>query len=127
MALADYYARTAIAASQVLSGFDEGRIREALDRVRVGIAIDSDTARCSEGRALLDLLVRLLARFYPTLVIRRKLELGVAEDAMRLARRINPNIEFGSEPTVEIVIGARRLLLENGHASLLAPMTGTHS
>src|ERR1700674_2055845 len=60
MALADYYARNALAASQVLAGFDEERIRMALESVRVGLAIGTDAAQCSEGRALLDLLIRLL-------------------------------------------------------------------
>jgi hypothetical protein len=106
MALADYYARNALAASQVLGGFDEQRIRAVLDSVRVGVAIGTEAAQCSEGRALLDLLIRLLARVYPTLVVRS--EIGAqqtADDAMSLARRINPKIEFASEPTVEIAIG----------------------
>src|SRR5713101_5524961 len=107
MALADYYARSALAASQVLSGFDEERIRAVLDSARVGLAIGTDAPKCSEGRALLDLLVRLLARLYPTVVIRS--EIGgqdAANDAMSLARAINPNIDFASDPTVEIAIGA---------------------
>src|SRR5713101_5524960 len=99
MALADYYARSALAASQVLSGFDEERIRAVLDSARVGLAIGTDAPKCSEGRALLDLLVRLLARLYPTVVIRS--EIGgqdAANDAMSLARAINPNIDFASHP-----------------------------
>jgi hypothetical protein len=51
--------------------------------------------------------VRLLARFYPTLVIRS--ETGardVTDEATNLARRINPKIDFASSPTVEVVIGA---------------------
>ena len=107
MALADYYARNALAASQVLAGFDEERIRMVLESVRVGLAIGTDAAQCSEGRALLDLLIRLLARLYPALVIRTENEAqGTADDAKTLARRINPTIEFPSVPTVEIVVGA---------------------
>jgi Prokaryotic E2 family C/ThiF family len=106
MALADYYARSALAASQVLAGLDEERIRIALESVRVGLAIGTDAAQCTEGRALLDLLIRLLARLYPALVIRggNGAE-GTADDARILAQRINPTIEFPSVPTVEIVIG----------------------
>ncbi len=109
MALADYYARSALAASQVLAGFDEERIRAVLADTRVGITIGADAANCWEGRALLDLLIRLLARLYPTLVIRS--ETGAqeaADDAMSLARRVNPQIEFESEATVEVVVGAAR-------------------
>jgi hypothetical protein len=107
MAIADYYARSALAASQVLAGFDEERIRAALDSVRVGVAIGTDAANCTEGRAIVDLIIRLLARLYPTLVVR--CEIGAqdaASDAMSLARKINPNIDFVSDPTIEIAIGA---------------------
>src|SRR5438046_639372 len=105
MALADYYLRSALAASQVLSGFDEQRIRSVLEGTRVGVAIGADAAKSREGRSLLDLLIRLLARLYPTLVVRCEIESQiVADDAMNLARRINPSIDFASDPTVEIVI-----------------------
>jgi hypothetical protein len=115
MALADYYARTALAASQILSGFDEERIRETLETTRVGVAIGADAAECSEGEAIIDLLIRLLARLYPTLVIRGDFRAQSAvENAMNLARAINPNIDFGSShPTVEIAIG-RVLLPSDG-------------
>jgi hypothetical protein len=106
MAIADYYARNALAAAQVLAGFDEQRIREILDHERVGIRIGTDAARSSEGCALVDLLVRLVARLYPTVVIRG--EPGgqdAAREAEELARRVNPAIDFSSDPTVEIVVG----------------------
>jgi hypothetical protein len=106
MALAEYYARNALAASQVLAGFDAERIRVTLDRERVCLSIGTDAAESSEGRTLIDLLVRLLARLYPTLTIRS--ESGgrtAAEEAVNLARRINPDVEFSSDPTVEIAVG----------------------
>src|SRR5262245_3385275 len=101
MALADYYARNAIAAAQVLAGFDEARIREALGKGRVGVCIGADAAQSSEGRALIDLLVRLLARLYPMLAIRS--EGGghsAAEEVRNLAKRVNPSVEFSSDPTI---------------------------
>ena len=106
MAIADYYARSALAASQVLAGFDEERISAALDSVRVGLAIGTDAANCTEGRTLLDLIIRLLARLYPTLVVRSATGAqDAANEAVSLARSINPNIDFVSDPTVEISIG----------------------
>lgn len=108
MALADYFGRAALAAAQVLQGFDESAFRDALASVRVGIAFGGDASTSHEGRTLLELAVRLLARLYPTLVIR-----GVdgasayAEQLRDLARAINPNIEFGTEPTIEIVVGEK--------------------
>jgi Prokaryotic E2 family C/ThiF family len=107
MAIADYYKRSALAASQVLSGFDEERIRTVLGGASVGLALGSDVARCNEGRTLLDLVVRLVARFYPRLVIRGELGAQEACDkAMSLVLAINPNVEFVSNPTVEIAIGS---------------------
>ena len=109
MALADYYARGALAASQVMAGFDEQRVRAALEDVRVGVAIGTDAAGSPEGRALVDLLIRLLARLYPTLVVRcEAIDQSTAVDAMSLARRINPKVEFASVPTVEVAIGTIR-------------------
>src|SRR5260370_40684920 len=106
MALADYYGRNALAVAQVLAGFDEQRIRAALDKVRVGLCIGTDAAESSEGRTLIDLLVRLLARLYPTLAVRS--EIGgrtAAEEPLNLARRINPAMEFSSGPPAAVAVG----------------------
>lgn len=106
MALADFFRRSAVAASQVLAGFDENRIRLVLERVRVGIALGPEVANSKEGMSLLDLLVRLLARMYPVLTIRAHKETeALADSTRKLALRINPKIEFSDEPTIEIVIG----------------------
>lgn len=106
MALADYFGRGALAASQVLSGFDETRIRETLADVRVGISVSADAVDRAEGRALVDLLVRLLARFYPRLVINVDGSVTAATAARELAQRINPSIEFVGAPTIEVIIGS---------------------
>src|SRR5437870_599663 len=107
MALADFYARGAVAASQVLSGFDEQRFKATLERIRVGISFGEDAADSVEGRALIDLLVRLLSRLYPALTIQasRGTE-DLARDVKALANRINPNISLEADPTFEIVVGA---------------------
>lgn len=105
--LADYYARSAIAASQVLAGFNESAIRERLEQHLVGLAIGPDAAGKSEGHLLVEMLVRLLARMYPVMAIRSSGRSSViADEAASLARRINPNIEFSKIPSVEIVVGA---------------------
>src|SRR5258708_29424293 len=107
MGFADYYGRNAVAASQVLAGFDDERIRDVLSNVRVGIAIGADAVDCAEAQPLIDLFVRLAARLYPTLVLRAHAAAEPAPAALRgLARRINPNIEFAYTPTIEVVIAA---------------------
>jgi hypothetical protein len=80
---------------------------EKLRDVRVGITLGRD-AEGKEGQALTDLLVRLLARLYPTLSIRGASKSHVVAAAEALARRINPNIELGGAPTIEIVVGSAR-------------------
>lgn len=105
MALADYFGRAALAAVQVLEGFDEDRFLERLSSARVGIAFD-EKAEGPQGEALLELSVRVLSRLYPELAIQ-----GPGEPSQRLrdlARSINPAIEFTDEADVGIAVGALR-------------------
>ncbi len=106
MALADYFGRAALAAAQILQGFDEAAFRATLGKVRVGLTFGGDATKSSEGRALLDLTVRLVSRLYPTLVINPSDDShSHAQGLSNLARAINPNIEFGTDPTIEIAVG----------------------
>lgn len=82
MALASYFGRAATAASQVLQGFDAKDFERLLNGLVIGIAFD-DAACSSEGRASLDLLIRLVARLYPTVCF-----LPMGEEAGRLARSL---------------------------------------
>jgi molybdopterin/thiamine biosynthesis adenylyltransferase len=101
MALADYFHRAAIAASQAVAGFDEDAIRERLQDVRVGVS--AAQVETDQGRDLLDMTIRLLARLYPTLVI----EGQKREAAAELARQINPNIEIATgDANIAIAIGS---------------------
>jgi hypothetical protein len=102
MALADYYGRGALAAAQVLEGFDEDRFRARLEEFPVGVAFD-EASLTPEGEALLDLLIRLLARLHPNLTF-----FGPSRHARalaELARSINPAIEIGGEPRVGVSVG----------------------
>jgi hypothetical protein len=107
MGFADYYGRGALAAAQVLAGYDDERIRTVLSAVRVGLAIGPDVVDRPEGAALVDLLVRILARFYPTLTLRSSSPADAAIGTMKdLALRINPKITFTEGATIEVVVGA---------------------
>ena len=104
MALADYYARGALAAAQVLSGFDEGRFRALLEETPVAIRIPD--AGSPEGDALAELLVRLFARLYPRLAL-----LGpspAAEQLGALAKAINPAVELVDDARVGVVIAEEK-------------------
>jgi hypothetical protein len=106
MALAEFFNRNATAVAQVLSQFEEESFIERLEGAHVGIGFSS-AAKHEEGKALLDCLVRLLARLYPSISIRsgRSGERYVAE-LTDLARSINPRIETHEhEALLEIAVG----------------------
>jgi hypothetical protein len=104
MAVADYYQRAALAASQVIAGFDEGLFRRTLEGTAVGVGVSRGAAETSEGNALADLTVRLLARLYSALELRIDHE-AEGERLATLARAINPQIELTTTARIGIGIG----------------------
>ena len=99
MALAEYFHRSAVAASQVVAGFDEDAIKRRVSDMTVGISLAESPT--SEGLAIADLATRLLARLYPTLILE-----GRAEEFAQPARLINPEIAIGSgRPDILVAIG----------------------
>lgn len=105
MAVPDYFQRNAVAISHAISGLDEARLGSMLDDVCVGVRIGLDVSG-REGHALVDLVVRLLARLYPVLVICEEGDGGLADELEALAQRINPRIELTGRPMIEIVVGS---------------------
>lgn len=104
MALAPFFQRAAVAASQVIAGFDPVRFEAAVSARPVGFAMDATSCSRREGRVLADLEVRLLARLYPTI------SLEVADPGLRtelhdLALAINPDLEIVSGATIGIAVG----------------------
>ncbi|MBB4420774.1 molybdopterin/thiamine biosynthesis adenylyltransferase [Rhizobium leguminosarum] len=93
MALAKYFVRAATAASQILQGFDPKDFEDLLNDLVIGIAFD-EQACATEGRASLDLLVRLVARLYPTICLLPSGEEAkkLAKNLASLARSINEDI-----------------------------------
>ena len=105
MGIPEYFQRNAVAISQAISGLDEERLASMIGSMCVGVTVGPD-AGCHEGRASVDLLVRLLARLYPSISVRDERGGGAAGEVCALARRINPRIELSGRPTVEMVIGS---------------------
>ncbi|MER9794602.1 E2 ligase fold family C protein [Mesorhizobium sp. M0213] len=111
MAVAKYFGRAATAASQVLQGFDAKDFEGLLNGLVIGIGFDQQ-ACSTEGRASLDLLIRLVSRLYPTICLlpageeARKLAKSLAS----LARSINERITIarrGSSPLSHcLVVGS---------------------
>jgi len=105
MALAEYYERAALAASQVIAGFAPDLFRRTLEQANVGVAIFKGAATSDEGKALADLTVRLLARLYPCLDLRAEVS-SEGERLENLARMVNPHIEFRRGAFIGIGIGS---------------------
>jgi hypothetical protein len=99
--LADFFSRGALAAAQVLEGFDLDRFRAHLDATPVGVSVG---AGGRESRAGADMTIRLLARLYPKIAIRAG-DHADAEALRALADAINPAIEIVDEAQLGIVIG----------------------
>ncbi len=115
MALANFFAKSALSAAEIIQGASVDFLARHLDSQIVGIAFDSEAAESAEGRCTLGLLVNLLARFYPKLAI-VDLDGRNGDFARALgshASGINPNIEIqaGSDGVaVMIVVGATRAI-----------------
>ena len=105
MALADFTGRDTVAISQVLQGFRTDAFIKMLEGVQVGIAFGEQAANRRDGRALLDLSVRLAARLYPHLTLLAS-PAGdqCVGDMMNLAKAINPNIEVRRTGTPDVVL-----------------------
>lgn len=117
--LADFFSRSALAAAQVLEGFDAERFRAHLETTPVGI---STGALLGEAEALADMAVRLMARLYPKLAIRTAHE-SDGRRLIELARAINPNLEIVAEAELGIVIAGGAPFAE----SLFAGSAGWHA
>jgi len=113
MALANFFDKAALAASEVLQGFNHGSFSELLARQKVAVAFDATAAGSFEGLTTLDLSANLLARLYPSVAL-VPLQGGLDDVAARLAaicRAINPAIEITSSMTKAsacIAVGDRR-------------------
>lgn len=108
MAVADYFHRNAVAAAQIVAGFDETAFRAKLESHHLVVAMGPSAAQSPSGRLLAELVVRLVARLYPVVSLRGAGKAAaVADDLSGLARRINPNIELGasSRPTLAVMLG----------------------
>jgi molybdopterin/thiamine biosynthesis adenylyltransferase len=109
MALAAYYDRAALAASQVLSGFDSSLFQSRLEGVVVAVGFDDEVCQSPAGLALLDMLIRLLARLYPSIRIDSSARCADTATGLReLARQINPAIGLDGEVPASVGIWVGR-------------------
>ena len=112
MAFANFFDRALMSVTQALRGADANALEARLAAQVVELGFDRRAAETFEGRASLDLAVRLLARLYPSLRLMafdQAAGLAVAELAT-LARAINPDIDLTPtlRATVRLVFGDTR-------------------
>jgi hypothetical protein len=107
MALANFFDKIALQAAQLFQGIDRGKLEEILCTQRVCLFFDQNATGTAEGRATLDLLVRLLARLYPNFRVECNHHSSLTDELIRLALTINPVIESfaGELPTAVVVVG----------------------
>lgn len=109
MALAEYFSKDLLAINKLLNTSPE-LLSEKLEKVRLEVMFDTNAAETEEGRKGLDLLIRLLARLYPSIFIvdlsgKHK---SIKENLQELAKNINRNIEIpeeAPEDSLRIVAG----------------------
>lgn len=123
MAIADFYQKNAMAASQILQHFDNAGFESLLGRQCVAVAFDGGAAKSSEGAAAADLSIRLIARFYPRIaIIPLDMEAKrLAIELETLAKGINPKITLVSKlgaVTHAIVLGKTEPKLPRAGAKL---------
>ena len=113
MAIADFFHRDAVAISQILHGFQIDAFTKQLERTRLAIAFGADLTSSRDGRALLDLSVRLAARLYPHVTFVTTLGCDrLADEMISISTSINPNIEVSKKE------GAPRVYTGNPTASI---------
>ncbi len=96
MALATYFDKNAQAAAFLLRGLDSTALRGMLESERIAVCFDKNAVETEEGRAGLDLVIRLLSRLYPNII------LSAADSTAKQylnglrvqAKRINPKISI---------------------------------
>lgn len=117
MALANFFHKDALAISQVLRDQNTESFKEILSEHIVCIAFDKKAIASDEGKCLLDLSIRLLARLYPKVNF-KSLNGNYNNEIEKFksqAKEINPQIDFieNEEPSVVLVIGETKFELED--------------
>jgi len=109
MALAPFFEKNVVAAAQLLRGYDKDSFARALTDRGAEVVFDGSVPASSMGRLLTELLVNLLARLYPVIHLTSLDDSARAYEPqlIRLARSINPAIEFGSpsRESLRLVVG----------------------
>ncbi len=113
MAVAPFFAKAALSASQILSSVTQADFLARMSRARVSVSFADDTALSEEGRTTAEMTVNLLARLFPGF---RLIAVGPQAEILEkrlqeLALTINPLLEFYPGSTAEAGAESFDLLL----------------
>lgn len=107
MAIANFFDKILLGASQLLKDLDQLNFDQILARVTIHIHFDESTETNKEGRLTVDMLVRLLCRLYPRLTIKAPESSKYRDEMEKLAIAINPLIDLNKPELsgIHIVVG----------------------
>lgn len=117
MALANFFDKTALAASQILQGYNKEDFEKRLEAVTIEVAFDVNAISCPEGIYTLDLTTRLLSRLYPNLYFTALDEAcgGYIEKLAELARSINPVINLNADSSFATIMIGKEAISRQDH------------
>ncbi|MCW3117955.1 MAG: ThiF family protein [Chitinophagaceae bacterium] len=120
MALANFFDKINLGASQVLKTYDSSAFESKLLSNCICVQFGNEALERFEGRITLDLLIRLLARLYPniklnTTGLHSQYE-SFVEQLKTIARQINPVINLEDNQQETFVIGVGHTLTELSNA-----------
>lgn len=113
MALANFFEKIGLGASQILINYSRESFKKILLGQRVAISFSDNACSTFEGKIALELLVRLTARLYPNLqFINLSKQRTYHRSLENIAKAINPKINLSNrrKPTVNLVVG---IVVEN--------------
>lgn len=106
MAIANFFDKIALGASQLLKNYNQESFQRILLSHRIMVYFDEKTAESYEGKVTIELLIRLLSRLYPNLQIKQNVDGDIEQRLIELAKQINPEINTAAvEPSACIVVG----------------------
>jgi len=107
MGLANFLDKAALGAAQILSGYNRSEFEAALLQTEIGIVFGSNAISTHEGRAALDMLIRLLARLFPSLSLVNQTQDNQFQNELEaLAKSINPEVNLSTRRSnIYVMVG----------------------
>lgn len=111
MALANFFDKINLGASQILKTYDSSAFESKLLAQCICVQFGDDALGSFEGQTALDLLIRLLARLYPNIKLKNIAANGKHDDFVKqlktLTMQINPviNLDESQEETFVLTVG----------------------